>query len=170
SAGSTTFPNSNNGYSTNTTILPGSGGGDKSIAYFDYQTGLLGNFYYPTNGTNLARLIDAGSRTASSAGLSSFTTTTNQVADSGPAVDIGYHFFAVSTNATVTIQATAPIATESGQPGKFTVSRTGPTTSALTVYYNVSGTAIPGTDYQALSNNIAIPGGQQSQDITVTPI
>src|SRR5439155_15475145 len=134
-AGSTTFPNSNNGYSTNTTLLPGSGGGDKSTAYFDYQSSLLGNFYYPTNGTNLARLIDAGSRSASSAGLSSFTTRTDQVADSGQ-VDIGYHFFAVSTNTTVTIQATTPVGIEpigggGGIDGVFTVTLTGSTGSSL---------------------------------------
>src|SRR5207244_202303 len=118
--GSTTFPNSNNGYSTNTTLLPGSGGGDKSIAYFDYQSSFLGGLYYPSNGTNLARLIDPGSRSASSAGLSSFTTRTDQVADTGQ-VDIGYHFFAVSTNTTVTISATATNCTEPATPGSFTV-------------------------------------------------
>src|SRR5439155_181548 len=65
SAGSTTFPNSNNGYSTNTTILPASSGGDKTITNFDYQASFLGDFYYPASGTNLATLINAGSRTAS---------------------------------------------------------------------------------------------------------
>ena len=174
SAGSTTFPNSNNGYSTNTTLLPGSGGGDKSIAIFDYQTGMLGNFYYPTNGTNLARLIDAGSRSASSAGLSSFTTRTDQVADSGQ-VDIGYHFFAVSTNTTVTIQATTPVGIEpigggGGIDGVFTVTRTGSTGSSLIVSYNVGGTAVPGTDYTALPGSVSIPTNSSSQQIHVTPI
>src|SRR5205807_1065977 len=104
----------------------------------------------PTNGTYLARLINAGSRTASSAGLTNYTTTTNQVAEGSSTVDIGYHFFAVNTNTTVNIQATTPITTENGGNGQFTVSRTGPTNSALTVYYNVGGTAIPTNDYVAL--------------------
>src|SRR5205814_8491974 len=118
--------------------------------------------------------IDAGSRTASSAGLTAFTTTTISVPDSGT-VDIGYHYFAVSTNTTVTIQATQPVAVEpqggsGGSDGIFTVTRTGPTTSALTVYYNVGGTAVPGTDYQAISGSTTIGIGNSSHDIPVTPI
>jgi len=50
------------------------------------------------------------------------------------------------------------------------VFRTGPTTSALSVYYNVGGTAIPGTDYQALSGNVTIDSGNPSQNIAVTAL
>src|SRR2546429_9793333 len=96
---------------SDTTILPGSGGRNVTITTFDYQTSLLGNFYYPTTGTNLARLINAGSRSASSAGLAAFTTTTDQVPDGGT-VDIGYHFFAVNPNTAVTVAATVTNATE----------------------------------------------------------
>ena len=160
-----------NGYRSGLSSLGGTH--NKTITNFDYQTSFLGRFYYPTTGTNLATLIDAGSRTASSAGLSSFTTTTNQVAEGSSTVDIGYHSFAVSTNTTVTIQATAPVATELGQQGLFTVFRTGATTVSLTVYYNVGGTAVPGTDYQPLSGSTIIPTNSASQNIkniTVTPI
>ena len=101
-AGSTTFPNSNNGYSTDTTHLPSSSGGDKTITNFDYQVSFLGDFYYPTSGGHLSQLINAGSLASSSAGLTDFTTTTNQVADSGT-VDIGYHYFAVNPNVTVSV-------------------------------------------------------------------
>src|SRR5437660_6269396 len=125
--------------------------------------------YYPASGTNLATLIDAGSRTASSAGLTNYTTTTNQVADSGT-VDIGYHSLAVSTNTTVTVQTTIPVATEGGGNGQFTVFRTGSTSANLTVYYGVGGTAVPGTDYQALSGSTTIGIGNASQGITVIPI
>ena len=50
-------PNSHNGYLTNTTHLRGSTGGDKDITPpADYQTGPLGNYYYPTTGGNLSQL------------------------------------------------------------------------------------------------------------------
>jgi len=79
-------------------------------------------------------MINAGSRSASSAGLSAYTTTVDQMADSGT-VDIGYHFFAVNANTTATIAATVTNATEGvSAPGVFTVSRTGNTSGALTVY------------------------------------
>src|SRR3989442_6661344 len=157
SPGTLNFVNSNNGYSTNLTQLPGSGGGDKTITNFDYQVSFLGDFYYPTSGGHLSQLINAGSRASSSAGLTDFTTTTNQVADSGT-VDIGYHYFAVNPNVTGTIQATVPVAIEPPNTvnGQFTVFRTGPTNSALTVYYNVGGTAVPNVDYDALSNSVSI--------------
>jgi len=173
SPGTLNFVNSNNGYSTNLTQLPGSGGGDKTITNVDYQVSFLGDFYYPTSGGHLSQLINAGSRASSSAGLTDFTTTTNQVADSGT-VDIGYHYFAVNPNVTVTIQASQnaiePIGGSGGQDGKFTVFRTGQTNSALTVYYNVSGTAVPGTDYQALSGSVTIGTNNASQEILVHPI
>ncbi|MDH3442922.1 MAG: SBBP repeat-containing protein, partial [Deltaproteobacteria bacterium] len=72
---------------------------------------------------------------------------------------------------TVTIVATDDTATEQGPTtGTFTVSRTGITTSALTVNYTVSGTAAAGTDYQSLPVNVTIGVGQSSAQIVVTPI
>jgi len=168
--GSPHLLNGKNGYYPATsTKFPIGSGGDVTLTNIDYQTSFLGGFYYPTTGTNLARLINAGSRTASSAGLSAFTSTTDQVADSGT-VDIGYHSFAVNPNTTVTIQATEPVASESGQQGKFTVFRSGSTGANLTVYYGVRGTAVPGTDYQALSGTATIGIGSPSQEILVLPI
>ncbi len=86
--------NSNNGY-YNTTNLPASSGGDVTLAAVDYQPGPLGNYYYPTNGTNLFSLVNAGSRAADVAGLYHFTTATNQVKESATNVDIGFHYAAV---------------------------------------------------------------------------
>jgi hypothetical protein len=88
-------PNSHNGY-ISTTHLPASSGGDKDItAPADYQAGPLGAYYYPyhypTNGTKLATLIDAGSRTAAAADLWFYTTQSNEVQDIGT-VDIGRHY------------------------------------------------------------------------------
>ena len=70
---------------------PAVSGGDVLLTNLDFQTGTLGNYYYPATGTNLARLIDAGSMTAASAGLASYTTQTNQTPDTGM-VDIGFHY------------------------------------------------------------------------------
>jgi hypothetical protein len=71
---------------------------------------------------------------------------------------------------TVTITATDNTATEAGPTtGTFTVTRTG-STAALTVYYNVSGTATPGSDYISLPGSVTIAAGSPSAPITVTPI
>ena len=71
----------------------------------------------------------------------------------------------------VSIAATTPTANETGPvSGVFTVSRAGCTTSNLTVNYTVGGTAIPGTDYTALSGSVTIPVGSAAVSVTVTPI
>jgi len=72
---------------------------------------------------------------------------------------------------TVMIQATTPTASEAGATtGAFAVSRTGPTTSSLTVNYTVGGTATNGTDYSSLSGSVMIPAGFPSATITITPV
>src|SRR5581483_1821589 len=86
---------SHNGYVSTTTIT-GSAGSDKTPTTADYQVGPLGNYYYPTNGGNLSQLIDTGSRSAASAQLYHFTTTTNQVKEGSSTVDIGFHYVALS--------------------------------------------------------------------------
>jgi len=95
-SGSPTFTVSNNGYRSGLTSLGGSN--NKTGLIMDYQTGPLGNFYYPTNGTNLFTLIDTGSRNATNAALYHFTTTTNQVKEATSTVDIGDHYVAVDAN------------------------------------------------------------------------
>src|SRR6185369_12479196 len=70
----------------------------------------------------------------------------------------------------VTIVATDSSAAETGSdPGVFTVSRTGATTSALQVNYTIGGTASNSTDYQTLPDSVIIPVGSSSATITVTP-
>jgi hypothetical protein len=71
----------------------------------------------------------------------------------------------------VSISATDPNAAEPGaDTGAFTVTRTGPTTSNLTVNYSVGGTATNGTDYRLLPGSVVIPAGSASAIMTVTPI
>lgn len=72
---------------------------------------------------------------------------------------------------TVTISATDILGKEAGlDPASFTVSRTGSTTSDLTVQYKINGTAGPNIDYVALSGNVTIPAGASTALIVVTPI
>jgi N-acetylneuraminic acid mutarotase len=53
--------------------------------------------------------------------------------------------------------------------GVFRVSRTGSTTSALTVNYAISGSAENGDDYNTLSGSVTLAAGASSANITVTP-
>ena len=57
-----------------------------------YAAGPLGRFYYPTNTSPLGRLLDRGSRSAATAGLCHFTTTTDQRKENASTVDIGFHY------------------------------------------------------------------------------
>jgi trimeric autotransporter adhesin len=57
---------------------------------FNWQPGLLGNFYLPTN----SLLVKEGSTNATVLGLAGFTTQTNQMPDGTNIVTIGYHYMA----------------------------------------------------------------------------
>jgi hypothetical protein len=70
---------------------------------------------------------------------------------------------------TVTIVATDATASEAGDTGTFTISRTGPTTASLRVTYTANGTATGGVDYPALGTQIFIPAGSTTVTLTVTP-
>ncbi|PYK63352.1 MAG: hypothetical protein DME21_03145 [Verrucomicrobia bacterium] len=54
--------------------------------------------------------------------------------------------------------------------GWFTISRTGDTGAALTVYFTIGGTATSGSDYQPLGDSVSIPAGAVSADVVVQPI
>jgi outer membrane protein assembly factor BamB len=53
----------------------------------------------------------------------------------------------VGSPITVTVSANPPNAIEGGADGGFVFKRTGDTSASLTVGYNLTGTAVPGTDY-----------------------
>ena len=79
----------------------------------------------------------------------------------------------IPTNSTipiVTIRATVPTATWSGKPGVFTVSRAGNAAPPLNVYYEISGTASNGVDYQAINNWVQIPSGVLCGDVLIKPV
>ncbi|MHB9139067.1 MAG: C10 family peptidase, partial [Victivallaceae bacterium] len=74
---------------------------------------------------------------------------------------------------TVTIAATNSSAAEPADNGTFRITRTGATTSALTIYFTASGTATSETDYTlkngstALTNSVVIAAGQSYVDVTL---
>jgi hypothetical protein len=77
----------------------------------------------------------------------------------------------IASDETVRISATDSTATEAGPTtGTFTVTRTGNLAASLTVQYTVTGTAMPGTDYTALSGSVTIPAGAATARIIVRPI
>jgi len=75
-----------------------------------------------------------------------------------------------SVKSTVTVTATDPTASEPGlNTGKYRISRTGSTTSNLSVYFTMSGMAINGADYNTISSPKTISAGSSYVDITLTP-
>jgi PKD repeat protein len=71
--------------------------------------------------------------------------------------------------ATVAVEATQPLVT-SLTPGVFSITRSGSTSSALTVDYSLGGTAQNGVDYQTLSGAVTIPAGSSTATVTVNPL
>jgi hypothetical protein len=67
--------------------------------------------------------------------------------------------------------ATDPTAAEPGtDTGLFTITRTGPTTFPLTVYFTRGGTAAYGSDYQTFGSSVSMAAGETSATVTITPI
>jgi regulation of enolase protein 1 (concanavalin A-like superfamily) len=69
----------------------------------------------------------------------------------------------------VSIVANDPSASESGDAGQFTLTRTGDTTNALAVTLTRTGNATDAADHAAISTTQTIPAGQASLVINVTP-
>ncbi|PWU16573.1 MAG: hypothetical protein C5B50_13335 [Verrucomicrobia bacterium] len=84
-------------------------------------------------------------------------------------------FAQTTTFPVVTIYATVPNATWSGNPGVFTVVRTGDASAALNVYYAIGGTALNCSDYvecgttNCLGHFVFIPAGVYSNQICIKP-
>lgn len=70
----------------------------------------------------------------------------------------------------VTVRATDPFASESGDTGTFTLFREGPTNQTLNVYCVFGGSASNGVDYAALSSFVMIPAGVRTAPVVVKPI
>jgi hypothetical protein len=80
-----------NGYRGSTAL---GAGNNRTLTTTDFQTGPLGPWYYPLTGTNLATLLDVGSRTAALAGLYHHTVRVDRAKELGGTVDLGFHVVA----------------------------------------------------------------------------
>lgn len=70
----------------------------------------------------------------------------------------------------VTIRATDPLASWSGDTGTFTVYRSGNPSNTLNIFYNIKGTASSGVDYKNIGSFIQLAGGVMSNSIVIQPI
>ncbi|MEO5702296.1 MAG: S8 family serine peptidase [Gammaproteobacteria bacterium] len=71
----------------------------------------------------------------------------------------------------VTVTASDPDAAEAGlDPGSFTFTRAGDTSTALTVTYTISGNASGGIDYNTLPASVVIPANATTATLSVIPI
>src|SRR5204862_352363 len=71
---------------------------------------------------------------------------------------------------TVTVVATDASASESGDTGTFTISRSGSTTSALTVNYSLGGSADRSEERRGGYGSVTMSAGSSSAAVIVTPI
>lgn len=71
----------------------------------------------------------------------------------------------------VTVTVADDLATEGGtDTAAFTLTRDGDTSSDLTVFYTMSGSAVNGTDYTIAALSATIPAGSSSVDVILTAI
>jgi len=71
----------------------------------------------------------------------------------------------------VTVAATtATTDTKGAAPGVFTVTRTGGTSAALTVFYTLSGAAQNGVDFASLPGSVTIPAGATTATVNVSAL
>ena len=71
---------------------------------------------------------------------------------------------------TISVAATDASAGETSNPGTFTLTRTGPIASALTVNVAMSGTATNGTDYSTIASAVTFAAGSATALVTRTPV
>jgi len=134
-----------------------------------------GNFGPPFGGVLVSSSTSALQFQGSATALS-----TNNAADylvtSGAAVFVNNAGASFTVNGgalpTVTMSATDASASEvpSTDTGRARLTRTGSTTTDLTVFYTVGGTATNGTDYQRLRGRATIRAGATTAKIQVRPI
>lgn len=145
--------------------------------YLIADDGIHGGELWQTDGTEAGTVLVAdikpGSASSNISNLTNIDRTLYFNADDGIH---GSELWALNTNPAVaspivSISAIAPNAAEAGKnSARFRISRTGDTSTALTVIYDLSGTALNGKDYNKLDGTIAIAPGQSFVDLTVTPV
>lgn len=75
-----------------------------------------------------------------------------------------------TTAPTVSLITSDAMASETGDGGLFTVSRTGASTAPLTVRFTLGGSATEGADYTDLGREVVIPAGAASVTLAVSPL
>lgn len=70
----------------------------------------------------------------------------------------------------VTVAATTATATEGGEPGEITFTRTGDRFRTMLVRYSVTGTATSGTDFEALAGTVQFPYGATTVTVPVAAL
>ncbi len=70
----------------------------------------------------------------------------------------------------VTVKASDPFASRTGDTGTFTFLRHGNTNADLNLYFTIGGTASNGVDYVEIPQTVTIPAGHFANSVTITPI
>ena len=74
-------------------------------------------------------------------------------------------------SSTITVHATDALAAEAGSDsGTFTIRRAGGTNFSQLIFYELSGTASNGVDYQQVGGTVQMPAGALAVSLTVNPI
>ncbi len=81
-----------------------------------------------------------------------------------------YDLTADGTASVSVVATTATTDTKGAPPAVFTVTRTGSTAEPLVVFYEVTGSAVPGVDYAPLPGRVTIPAGASSATVLLTAI
>jgi hypothetical protein len=70
----------------------------------------------------------------------------------------------------VNIVAADPDAAEPSDPGEFIIARFGDTSGAVTIPYEIGGTAVNGVDYVQITNQVTMGVGVSNATVTIMPI
>ena len=125
--------------------------------------------FAPATGSLSDHVTVNGDTLLFSSGLS-VTLDTLDGADLHTLVSCGALLTGLTLTPRVSVVATTPTALRNGPvPGVFTLTREGGATAALTVHFNITGSAVNGGDYQFIPAQAVIPAGAKSVEIVVTP-
>ena len=148
---------------------PTSGQAPLSVQFTDQSSGPVTSWSW-NFGDGTTSTTQSPSHTYSGAG--SFTASLTVTGSSGQSSSVSRTITVTSAPpplSTVTVVASQSLAT-SLTPGIFSITRSGSTSSALTVNYSLGGTAVNGVNYQTLSGTATIPAGSSTATVSVNPL
>ena len=142
-----------------TAAAPGSGTPTGTVLFADGANTVTGTL---VNG------VATGTLVASTAGARSIVATYSGDVNFKTSSDTQIETVSLPAISILPIQGTA---TKNGtQSGLLRISSTAPLLTDLVVHFTVGGTAIEGTNYQAIGTTATIPAGSLTADITILPI